>query len=90
MFYCKLCYTKRKLLDKFIKYISSKKHLSEVSTFPLSISLSFCNQYICLTILGKSRRRVLLIVVDVPRSCDCSGSGQKHHFPESKRLKNAP
>ncbi|CAN6934258.1 unnamed protein product [Brassica oleracea] len=29
MFYCKLCYTKRTLLDKFIKHLSSKKHLSE-------------------------------------------------------------
>ncbi|XP_022560944.2 uncharacterized protein LOC106404849 isoform X1 [Brassica napus] len=29
MFYCKLCYTKRTLLDKFIKHLSSKKHLSQ-------------------------------------------------------------
>nr|VDC93158.1 unnamed protein product [Brassica rapa] len=29
MFYCKMCFSKRKRLDKFIKHLSSKKHISE-------------------------------------------------------------
>ena len=68
IFYCKLCvpertlcFYKHKLLDEFIKHLSSKKHLSKVRTLPLS----FCCQYTFLTILGKSRKRVLLIVVNV-------------------------
>ncbi|KAF3536268.1 hypothetical protein F2Q69_00025324, partial [Brassica cretica] len=36
MFYCKMCFSKRKRLDKFMKHLSSKKHISLVSILSLS------------------------------------------------------
>ncbi|CAN7046231.1 unnamed protein product [Brassica rapa subsp. trilocularis] len=48
MFYCKMCFSKRKRLDKFMKHLSSKKHISEEEGITEHVEASEKRRLYCL------------------------------------------